>query len=248
MQMKKIISKTGIGVQREALMSRQEGLDCDAARKLMSPSIDLMTSPQEVDELQFHISNCQPCGRQLQSLISLRSLLARIEQPVPPEDLVLETRVRLSHVRHRNYFEQLENRITNALKEIAIPAVSGVALTMLFFGILFGSLGANTTVLAHDRVTSDTLIATYKPVRTTAPTMAHFAGSDKRYWEEALMIDTHVDEDGRVIDYVILSGPDNPEVDRWVSELLYFAQFTPATAFGRPVDSRIILSFVAVRS
>ena len=60
------------------------------------------------------------------------------------------------------------------------------------------------------------------------------------------MIETHVGDDGRVIDYEIISGQQDPEVDKWVSELLYFAQFTPATAFGKPVDSRIILSFVAV--
>jgi hypothetical protein len=214
----------------------------------MSSFIDSMGSPEDVDPLRMHMANCDACSRQLQSLISLRSLLARVEQPDTPEDLVLETRVRLSHVRHNNYWEQFANRVTNVVKQVAIPAVSGVFLTVLFFAILFGSLGSNTTVLASDRVASDILVASYKPVRTTEPTMVHFAVSDKTYWNDALMIDTHVGDDGRVIDYVILSGPNDPAVDKWVSELLYFAQFTPATAFGKPVDSRIILSFVAVWS
>ena len=250
MQINRILSSIGTTVRTGFNYLRpDERLDCEAAEELMSPFIDSMASPEEVEQLQIHTSTCAACGRQLQSLISLRGLLARIEQPAPPEDMVLESRVKLSHERHRNYFEQFENRLTNVLKPIAIPALFGISLTMLFFGILFGSLVSNTTVLAQDRVVpSDILVATYKPVRTTQPTMVHFAVSDKKYWDEALMIDTHVGDDGRVIDFVILSGPNTPAVDKWVSELLYFAQFTPATAFGKPVDSRIILSFVAVRS
>ena len=62
------------------------------------------------------------------------------------------------------------------------------------------------------------------------------------------MIETDVGEDGRVTDYRIISGPENPEVNRWIREVLSLAQFTPATAFGKPVESKIILSFVAVRS
>jgi hypothetical protein len=242
-------SDIATAVQRAAaFFTRSRDLDCADAQKLMSPFIDSMATADEVEQLQVHTAACDPCKRQLQSLISLRSLLARIEQPSPPEDLVLESRVRLSHERHSNYFEQLENRIATSLRQVAIPAIFGVSLTTLLFGLLFGSLVPNNTVLASDRITNDILVATYKPVRTTEPTMLHFAVSDKKYWEDALMIETHVGGDGRVIDYEIISGKQDPEVDKWVSQLLYFAQFTPATAFGRPVDSRIILSFVAVRS
>jgi hypothetical protein len=249
METNKVSSNISTAVKRGAMFFGKGGdLDCAAALKLMSPFIDSMASSQEVERLQLHTFACEPCKRQLQSLISLRGLLARIEQPAPPEDLILETRVRLSHERHRNFFERFENRLTNALKPIAIPAIMGVSLTMLFFGVLFGSLGSNSTVLAHDRVGKDTLIASYKPVRTTDPTMQHFAVSDKKYWDDALMIEAHVGNDGRVLDYQIISGQQEPDIDKWVSQLLYYAQFTPATMFGKPVDSRIILSFVAVRS
>ena len=71
---------------------------------------------------------------------------------------------------------------------------------------------------------------------------------DKNTWTEPLMIETHVGDDGKVIDYRIISGQESPEVNRWVREMLSLAAFTPATAFGRPVESKIILSFVAVRS
>jgi hypothetical protein len=37
-------------------------------------------------------------------------------------------------------------------------------------------------------------------------------------------------------------------VNGWIREMMSLAQFTPATAFGKPVESKIILSFVAVHN
>src|SRR3989449_8669932 len=222
--------------------------ECSAAQKLMSPFIDSMVTPEEAERMEFHASNCGPCRRQLQSLISMRSLLARIDKPELPEDLVLETRVKLSHARNTNVLVRLENRLGIILKPIALPALLGVALTMLFFGVLLGSLATNSTVLAQSGIAEQPVFGLYKPVRTTEPTMIRFAVNDKNTWTDPLMIETHVGDDGKVIDYRIISGPETPEVNRWVREMLSLAAFTPATAFGRPVESKIILSFVAVRS
>src|SRR5262249_50643723 len=111
---------------------------------------------------------------------------------------------------------------------------------------------SRTTVMAHDRVSPadqrDTT-ALYKPVRTTNLTMIQFAGSDTQRFEEPLMIETYVSETGRVLDYKIISGPpETPEIRHFICEQLSLATFTPATNFGKPVDSKIILSFVAVKS
>jgi hypothetical protein len=214
----------------------------------MSPFIDSMVTPEEAERMEFHVSNCEPCQRQLQSFISMRSLMARIDKPELPEDLVLEARVKLSRERNKNVLVRLENRLGIILKPIALPAIFGVSVTMLLFGVLLGSLATNQTVLAQGGIAEQPVFGLYKPVRTTEPTMIRFAVNDKATWTEPLMIETHVGDDGKVIDYRIISGPENPETNRWVREMLSLAAFTPATAFGRPVESKIILSFVAVRS
>jgi hypothetical protein len=226
-------------------------VNCKSAQALMSPFIDSMATPEEVAKLELHLTACEPCQRQLQSYISIRNFIARAPQVAPPVDLVLQTRVRLSQERHNNYLARLENRLANILKPIAIPAIAGVSLTMLFFGVLLGAMISNTTVMARDRVTAvndERAAGLYKPVRTTNLTMIRFAGSDTDKLAEMVMIETHVGETGRVLDYKIISGEETPEVERFVREQLTLATFTPAMQFGKPVESMIILSFVAVKS
>ena len=231
-----------------ALFLIKPELDCSAAQKLMSPFIDSMATAEEAERLQAHVSSCHPCQRQLQSFISIRSLLARIDQPELPEDLVLESRVKLSHERNKNLLVRLENRLGLFLKPIAIPALFGVSITMLFFGILSGSLATNSTVLAQGRIAEQPVFALYTPVRTCEPTMIRFAVDDSNCWDEPLTIETQVGDDGKVMDYEVLSGPHSQEANQWIREMLSLASFTPATNFGRPVESKIILSFVAVRN
>jgi len=223
-------------------------LDCFSAQKLMSAFIDSMVTAAETECLEIHVTLCPACRRQLQSYKSMRSLLASMEKPSVPDDMVLETRVRLSQERNKNFRARFENRLSYVLKPLVIPALFGVSLTTLFFGILLGCLASDATALAQDRLTEEPVFGLYKPVRTTDPTMLRFASSEEQNLDEPLTIETHVGDEGRVIDYEVLSGPPSPEVNGWIREMMSLAQFTPATAFGRPVESKIILSFVAVHN
>ena len=154
-------------------------LDCSSPQKLMSPFIDSMVTRVEAEDLELHVAVCQPCRRQLQSYKSMRSLLAVIDKPAVPEDMVLETRVKLSKARNKNVFVRLENRLGYWLKPIVVPAFFGVSLTMLFFGILLGSFASDSTVLAQDRPNEEPFVGFYEPVRTTDPTMIRFTSRTK---------------------------------------------------------------------
>jgi hypothetical protein len=227
-------------------MSRM--VECSSIQKLMSPFIDSMVTVEEAERLESHVATCEPCQRNLQSYISLRNLVTGVEAPPLPEDMVLETRVSLSHARNKNFLIRLENRLKYVLKPMVAPVLLGTSLTMLLFGVLLGSLSPESTVLAQDRFNEPPLYPLFQPVRTENPNWIRFASNDKQELEEPLTIETYVDHDGRVIDYQVLRGPDTPEVDGWIRQVLSLARFTPATAFGKPVQSRMILSFVAVRN
>ena len=221
-------------------------LNCSAAQKLMSPFIDSMVTPQEAESLECHVARCEACRRQLQSYISMRSLIARIETPELPEDMVLETRVRLSQERNRNALVRLENRLQYLLKPMVVPVVLGVSLTMLFFGVLLGSLASNSTVLAQDSISEEPVFGLFNPVHTTdSLNWIRYAAGSNKDMQEPLTIETHVGNEGRVTDYQVLSGSHVPES---VQQMLSLAHFTPETRFGRPVETTIILSFVLVRN
>lgn len=235
---------SGLKLIRKAL-GRSGDIGCIDAQEMMSPFIDSMADQDEVERLESHLSACAPCQRQLQSYISVKNLLLTADEPEVPVDLALVTRARLSHERNENRLARLEMRLSNFVAPIALPAVAGVCFTVLFFGILLGSLAAPTAIASDD--VADFPVSLYKRVRTTDPTMSRFAG-DRSYLLATLTVETHVGDDGRVMAYVILSGPDDPEVERWLREQLYFARFDPETLFGKPVESKIILSFVGVTS
>jgi len=221
-------------------------MECTSIQKLMSPFIDSMVSSREADLVESHVEACEPCSRQLQSFISMRNLVARIEVPALPEDMILETRVRLSQARNSNFLVRLENRLNYVLKPLVVPIVLGTSLTMLLFGFLLGSFSSTTTALAQERIEEPPLYPLFQPVHTANPNWIRFASNDKQ--SNDLTIETHIGHEGRVIDYQVLSGPQNPEVTSWIRQVLSLAQFTPATAFGKPIESQIILTFVSVHN
>ena len=57
-----------------------------------------------------------------------------------------------------------------------------------------------------------------------------------------MVLVTHIDAEGRVMDYKILSGQHSPELTYRLDRLMYFSQFHPATMFGRPTGGQVVLS------
>jgi anti-sigma factor RsiW len=221
-------------------------IGCDAAIELMSPFIDSMVNSEEAECLRSHLHECAPCSRQLQAFISLRNLITRIE-PVPvPEDLQLDTRVKLSRERRPNDRNRWQARVDNILKPLAVPAVMGVALSLMGIVILFAGLFAPREVQAKEDL-GGPLVATYEPPQTTTPTLKRFSRTISPDLEQALSVQTEVNDKGLVMDYSIIGGSRSANVDQWLQEMLLLAQFRPATSWGNPVPSRVILSFVNVR-
>jgi len=223
-------------------MKIESNMKCNKARELMSSYIDCMAEPEESQILESHLDTCEPCQRQLHSYISLRSLMASVEPARPPEDLVMDTRVRLSHARSGGLLDRIEALMVNVLKPVVIPAVSGITLTVLSFSILFGHLAMN--LQSQD----SSLVAMEEPVRTTDQTILSAPGNSGSEWREPVSVKANIDYVGRVYGIRILSGSETPAMKQWIRNLLYTAQFAPATKLGKPINSSTILTFVNVRS
>jgi len=208
----------------------------------MSAFIDSMTSDEEARLLEAHVSDCAPCRRQLRAYVSLRNLVAGVAAPEVPEDLALETRIRLSHERSRNFYGNLNIRLKNILKPLAVPALAGVSTTALCFVFLLGSLSPPPIDLSASAETPLWLLM--QPPRATDPLMTQLAelGLDQ------VTLDLKVDQRGKAFATVILNGPQDPELDQWLRDVLLLGDFHPATILGRPVPAPLILSFIGVKS
>ena len=227
-------------------MRVQSNISCEAASELMSPFIDSMVSMDEADSLRSHLSDCKSCKRQLQAFISVRNVVAGVDPLPVPEDLQLETRIRLSHARQNNRGDQWQARFDNILKPFAMPAVMGVILTLLGFGILFGGLTAPRQVIASEDGRGVFVAGVYQPPSTPDLTLRRLGGVSPDL-DKALSIQSELNKEGEIDEIKIIAGERSPGVDRWLQELVLFSQFKPATHWGLPVRSRIILSFVTVR-
>src|SRR5262245_11583423 len=112
-------------------MNVQSSIACETSLELMSPFIDSMIASEDSEFLRSHLSECKSCRRQLQSFIAVRNLVAGVESVPVPEDLQLDTRVKLSHERLHNTRERWEDWFNNILKPLAVPAVTGVMVTLI---------------------------------------------------------------------------------------------------------------------
>lgn len=226
---------------RRVLRSKDRKESCEEVQELMSAFIDSMASGEEGARVETHVAICSPCQRQLQAYISVKNVLLSVEERPVPADLVLETRVRLSHERNRSGVRLFSTKLDNLLRPLAIPAGVGVMVTLLFFVALLGDLKAPSALSAS----YDPPTRAYQRARADVPTVTLLAGSSLNL-SEPLIIEALVDLRGRVVDYQVLSGSGGPELERWLKERMYYAEFRPARVFGEPVQSHVVLSFVGL--
>lgn len=216
-------------------------LDCRQAEQMMSAYIDSMTDEEETRLLEAHTAECVACRRHLQGFISLRRFISGVSAPGVPEDLALETRIRLSHARHRVPLSQLRVHLVNVLKPMTLPALAGILATFVCFAFLSDTFGS---AIASKPTREGTLLAL-----TQAQAKGQLMNQLRGLGIDDLTVDLNIDRQGKVVAANVLTGTTtDPELDQWLRDVVLLADFYPATIYGRPVPSRLILSFVGVRS
>jgi hypothetical protein len=223
------------------VFGQTEAFDCRRAQELMSEFIDSMSEDEDSRRLTDHIESCPPCRRQLQGFISLRSFVSGMGAPEVPEDLALETRIRLSHVRSGDPFGQLAIRAGNILKPLTFPAMAGILATLACFGILLGSFGPSLTAQALD--SGRATLWVYTEPRMTDPLLMQLMDLQL----DELTVEATIDQKGKAFGDVVLTGAEDPEVDTWLRDVVLLGNFYPGTVYGRPVVARLIHSISFVR-
>jgi hypothetical protein len=121
----------------------------------------------------------------------------------------------------------------NLMRPLALPFAGGV-----FSAVILFSMWVVPSFPVHASTTSDVPlgIQTDASVRRMAPIAATP--------EMDVVVDVTIDGVGRMVDYSIVSGdvPNDASLRRSIEGFLLLTSFTPATAFGQPVEGRLRLT------
>lgn len=204
---------------------------CVEIRAHYSDYLDGDCTREAIRSLRFHLEYCASCRQELERQQVLLGDLRALSGRRAPEELALRLRVQLSQRLHRNLCGRLCVYLDNALKPLLLPASAGVLTTVLCFGVVIGSL----VLPAGNWRNAPAETSTPPRVRELAP--MNFPTGD-----EALVLVTHIDPDGRVRDYTLLSGQSSPLLLKHLDQMMFYSHFEPATLYGKPTEGQMVLS------
>lgn len=219
-------------------------MNCSVAKGLMSSYMDAAVTRGQLAEVSAHLQACPNCDAHFASVQRTQTLVNSLGRKAAPPDLSLKLRVALSQElanSRRSRWETLKLRWENAFNAIMVPATAGLITTLIIFGVLISFLYPAQVRAASNDV--PTMLYTPAQLRSTP-----FELSMGMPNADSLVIEAYVGADGRVQDYRILSGPeDEASILPQLKNMLIFTTFQPATAFGQPTSSRVILTFSKVQ-
>jgi hypothetical protein len=215
-------------------------MKCGEAQKLFSPYVDCVLSGKQMLAMGCHLQTCRRCDREYAQFRKMQQLVGELKRAKAPADLALKLRVAISQEAaqvRRPRFAGLAVRLENALNAFAIPATGGLVTAVVIFGLFMGFVTLPPALQANDVP----LTFYTAPELQQGPLGVGSIGAD------SLVIETVVNEDGRVQDYRILALPDNSDdIAPQVKKMLLFTTFRPATWMGRPTRGRAVLTFSRV--
>lgn len=200
---------------------------CLEIRRVFSEYVDAACPQAARQSVRYHLGHCGACRLEFDRY---RLLLGDVHS-LPRRRLSalaeLRFNVAISRLRYSNALESLKVRLQNALRPLVLPATGAVLAGLICLGL-----------------TLDWLIV--PPARADASTVTparleSLAPLDFTTGREDLVLVTHVNADGQVVDYRVVSGNPSPEVKSELDRLMYFSVFRPATLLGEPTDAQVVI-------
>ena len=215
---------------------------CAQVRAMLSSYLDSALTGAEMQTVSRHTASCSACAAECSSLTQTQRMIASLGRKPAPADLALRLKVALSREAKRTpWYDSLVLQWQNAMNNFMLPATAGLVSAVLFFGIVIGYVTVPVSAAAG---TTDVPTMLFTPAELRiAPSEVELGIPN----DESLVVETLVDANGRVESYRVISAPENaqkllPKLDN----MLIFTVFRPATAFGKPTPSRVVLSFSSV--
>lgn len=218
-------------------------MTCAVAKRLMSSYLDGAVTRSQMAQMDEHLRACVECAAHFVSVQRTQSLVGSLGRKSAPPDLALKLRVALSQElanSRRSRWDSLRVRWENAFNATMVPATAGLVTTLIIFGLLISFLYP-----AQVRAANDVPTMLYTPAELKSTPFELSMGVANT---DSLVVEAYVGPDGRVLDYRVLSAPEDAEaILPQLKNMLIFTTFNPATAFGQPTSSRVILTFSKVQ-
>lgn len=218
-------------------------MNCAETRSLLSPYLDGVLTGLQMRGLAEHLSQCEACALEYAALRSTQQVVASLGKKQPPPELTLRLRVALSQEAARTRqgsWEGFWARVEDAMNPFMVPATAGVLTAIVIFGLLIGFFALPAQLRASS---NDVPTVLYTPPQLAVSPFSTAVGVSG----DAIVVEAYVDANGRIQSYRILSAPkDAQTVIPELENTLIFTVFHPATAFGRPMPGRAVLSFSGI--
>jgi hypothetical protein len=218
---------------------------CQKCRSSFSAYLDGAVSGKQMQRIAQHLDTCSACAREFAALRTMQRSLATLGSAKAPVDLGLRLRLAISHEQARkksSWLETLSLKWDNAIRPMLVQVSAGFAGTVLLIGsigLLLGMVAAPEPVMANDEPLAGMTAPhyLYSPVSPRAIVTDH---------DSVIVVEAYVNSVGRVYDYEIVSGPDDPAVHGQIVDQLMMSVYEPASVFGTPVRGRVVLTFSGV--
>lgn len=231
-----------IGVEPGGSLELSEG--CQQCRAGFSAYLDGALDGHSMAQLAAHLRECGACDAEFTAWRSMQSALGELgPAPVPTE---LQARLRdalaseIGTGRHLSPSRRFMSFFQRTLAPAGLRLGAGFAATLVILG------------------SAACFLSTALPVQANDERMAHLNAPQYLYSQQApepitaskefvaVLVDAKVDAQGRVYDFDVVDGPNDPATRVRIAANLLESVFKPATVFGVPVPGHAMMTYTAV--
>lgn len=218
---------------------------CRKVQSSFSAYLDGAVSGRQMQRIASHLEGCSGCNREFSALRAIQRSLASFGPAKAPADLGLRLRLAISHEQARrtsNWRDSLSLKWENTVRPMLLQVSAGFVGAVLLvgsIGLLLGMVAAPEPVMANDEPLG-AMTAPHFLYSTTSP---EDIVSDQN---SLIVVEAFINADGRVYDYNIVSGPEDQAVRNQIANHLLMSIYQPASVFGVPVRSQVVLTFSGI--
>lgn len=232
----------------ESVQSRGDGWldaegECLTVQAAFSLYLDGDLTGVEMRRVADHLKDCSRCSDEFNAWRTVQATLSEMGPAKAPSRLQAQLRTALAAERERGSYLSAPGKLARiwrtSVAPLAIQGAGGLAAAALLLGGVLHLFAPSLAVQANDDEIAHLIAPHY--LYSQVPPEPIETGH-----EVPILVDAQVDTRGRVYDYAIVDGPNDPTVRLRVQQNLLSSVFRPATVFGVPVYGHVMLTYTGV--